>query len=233
MATMVNACLNGDLAIYNKVLSHWFPAANGDDVTNILKAMVNPASTDGTGSTFLSQITVDDQDIYGQCAKSAAYTINFAAANRANDETSLSMHFCHSDTVNIFALPALSAVACGDLDEFISTKMQTLGGYVLVHELSHITQISGSIVQPLNIPMPKQPSTMCSQTDDFKYGPQSCQNLLTGINPETGTPTLMNTLANADSYGWFVTVRTCFFYSSFSKCPGTDKTLGTLLDAAM
>ncbi|KAI9649086.1 hypothetical protein NHQ30_001653 [Ciborinia camelliae] len=199
MATMVNACLNGDPDIYNKIYSHWFPDNNRDDVTNILNAMVNPASTDGTGSTTLSQITVDNEDIYGLCKKAIAYTINSAAAERDNDAVSLSMHFCHSDTMNAYALPALSAVTCANLDTFLSTKMQTLGGYALVHELAHVVQISGSAIKPLNIPLPLEPSTMCPCAVDIKYGPQSCQTLL------TDTKTSKNAVVNADSYGWFVT----------------------------
>lgn len=39
---------------------------------------------------------------------------------------------------------------------------------------------------------------MCTETNDDAYGPQSCQSLLTA--------NAQNTLVNADSYGWFVTV---------------------------
>jgi hypothetical protein len=210
MATMVNACLNGDPNTYKKIYSHWFPEANRDDVTNVLKAMVNPASTDGTGSTTLSQITVANEPEYSEllCKNNLAYTVNSSAGDRDNDPQRLTMVFCNTDTYHAYAFPALSDITCANLDTFTSTKMQTFGGYALVHELAHVAQISGSAIKPLNIPLPKQPSTMCPYAQDFKYGPQSCQTLST--NP----PTSKSAVANADSYGWFVTVCTCLFYSS-------------------
>jgi len=173
---------------------------------SVLKAMVNPPSTDGTGSTSLSEITVDNNDPDNICGifNTAAYTINSAPADAANDAIALTMHFCQTASINAYSLPALSGVTCADLDKFLSVKMQTLGGYVLVHELSHVAQISGAAIQPLNIALPGQTLT-CGNTEDFVYGPQSCQELL------TNTATSINAVANADSYGWFVTVRTCFF----------------------
>lgn len=99
--------------------------------------MVNPASTDGTGSTTLSQITVDNDDFFGICSDALAYTDNAQPADGANDATPLKMHFC-SGALNAFNFPDLSAVSCDSLGTTLSTAMQTLGGYALVHELRYV-----------------------------------------------------------------------------------------------
>ena len=208
---MVNACLKADSDIFTRVYSHWFPANQQAAVKSVLGGMVNPASTDGTGSTTLSKITIDNDDPYGICAQTVAYTINSAPGDGANDPIALTMHFCHTDNTNAYALPALSGVTCGDLDKFLSVKMQTLGGYALVHELSHVADISNAAIAALKIPIPMQPSSTCGNAEDFKYGPQSCQQLV------TNKATSNDAVANADSYGWFVTVRIRFFQSTFSK----------------
>lgn len=205
MAKMVNACLNADTTPFNQIYSHWFPENNRHTVRSILQAMVNPPSTDETGSTTLTQITVDNDDPQKICEhdNTVAYTINAMPANDINDARPLTMHFCNT-SINAYALPALSDISCTDLDRFLSVKMQTLGGYALVHELSHVEQISSTAIEPLKIGLPNQ-SLTCNATDDFAYGPQDAQQLLQEKD------TSMNTVANADSYGWFVTVGTCFF----------------------
>lgn len=203
---MVNACLNAETTVFNQVYSHWFPDNNRATVISVLKAMVNPPSSDGTGSTSLTEITVDNKDPDNICEifGTVAYTINSSPADSANDAIPLTMHFCQTATIDAYKLPALSDVTCGDLDKFLSVKMQTFGGYALVHELSHVAQISGAAIKPLNIPLPGQ-SLTCKNTEDFAYGPQSCQELL------TNKATSDNAVANADNYGWFVTVRTSLF----------------------
>lgn len=130
---------------------------------------------DGIGSETLSQITVDNNNLYGICDTDVIYTINAKAGDRDNDPIALTMHFCQSDISNAYALPALSGVTCAELDLFLSVKMQTLGGYALVHELALVAQISNAAIAPLKIRVPDGPSSTCGYAVDIKYGPQSCQ----------------------------------------------------------
>lgn len=203
---MVNKCLAADSSRFTQIYSHWFPINQQAVVKNILGAMVNPASADGTGSTTLAQITVTNEDPFNLCEtrSNVAYTSNARPGDRHNDPTPIEMHFCQTATINSFALPALSAVSCANLDTFVSTKMQTLGGYTLVHELAHVKEISNAAIAPLKIAIPGQPSSTCEYAQDFIYGPQSCQTL--ADPPAPANPN--NALANADNYGWFVTVCT-------------------------
>lgn len=94
---------------------------------------VQPDTVDKTtGADVLAHIPVraDNFQPDNGCRDSAAYTrvgINGQASQ---------IHFCDEDGFNAYAFKSLSDISCSDLSHDVDMKMMTLGGSILVHELT-------------------------------------------------------------------------------------------------
>ena len=126
-----------------------FPKANENSATEracvaesgVSFRRVTPATTDpSTGADALTTMLVDADDYAGGSSHMVAYTTN---GETATDPSS--MHFSKTDQRNAYNYPALSAITCGaggtdsgTVGTVVSDKMLSLGGYVLVHELTWV-----------------------------------------------------------------------------------------------
>ena len=101
-----------------------------DKVRRVQPNTVDPT----TGADVLSHIPVRADNFQTQpgpgCRVSAAYTqvgINGQASQ---------MHFCQENGFDAYAFKSLGDIQCSDLSADVDMKMMTLGGSVLVHELT-------------------------------------------------------------------------------------------------
>ncbi|KAI9716049.1 MAG: hypothetical protein M1828_000516 [Chrysothrix sp. TS-e1954] len=204
METMVSKCLDAPSHIFDLVLGRWFSTtdeARGQRVVrSLLEKMIKPSSNDGTGAMRLSEITIDWNDEEDVCERfeDLAWTTNPRAADRGNDAIhGTKMHLCDNADSHPYALPNLKDLDKGTLGETVSNAMQTLGGYLLVHELSHTELVSQTDIEPLGIEVGDGTSAKVQVAVDYAYRPQDVHTL--------AREDPLKALANADSYAWFVT----------------------------
>lgn len=201
MATVVNAVLAADQNTFNTIFLKYFQDGMQAAVKQVLSNMVTPATKDpSTGADILSTIVVDNNDYANAGAFLACYT---SSGETASDPYSI--HFTQSATHNAYKYPALSAITCGaggtdtgTIGTTVSDKMTSLGGYALVHELTHAGPVFQSSATKAFTDLP--------ETGDVAYGPQKVLQLLAGQGKDSdGHPIPAKyCINNADSYAWFV-----------------------------
>lgn len=127
--------LTSDERTFGSIYSKYFDDQYKDTIKQVFKNMVEPATQDpSTGADILSKINLDNNDEYGICEGVSAYTVSLRPDPPKIDE--LRMHFCSSSTKDTYKYPDLSDIDCNNLDDYVSWKMLSLGGYALVHELA-------------------------------------------------------------------------------------------------
>lgn len=105
-------------------------AGNKDEILNVFRNMVGD-NTDGTGSSVIANIVVDNKDTGGGCTGNTV-----AFVENLNDRPGGAMVLCEK----AYAFPDLAEKGCNSLSSTVSTLMSTLGGVVL-HELTHYQEI--------------------------------------------------------------------------------------------
>ena len=131
MTTVVNAVLAAGEGVFDSILTQYFDQSMSGAVKNVLQNMVQPAQFDAsTGADRLAAIVFNGQDFKNGCGTAAAYAVNQYTASQ--------IHFCDTTNQNAYAFPSLAQVTCDKLDPVVSWKMSTLGGYILVHELTYV-----------------------------------------------------------------------------------------------
>ena len=127
--------LKADSGTFDQVYAKYFDPQHKDAVKKVFQNMVQPADQDAfTGADILAKIKIDAKDFGELCANNVAYTVNdyeppIGAAYPA-------VHFCTTGGHDAYKYPDLSEIDCTKLDDWVSYKMLSLGGYSLVHELS-------------------------------------------------------------------------------------------------
>ncbi|KAM0794234.1 hypothetical protein BDR22DRAFT_714524 [Usnea florida] len=221
MTTLVNAVLsaaNTDAATYNTIFLKYFKDGMQAAVKQVFTNMVTPATKDpSTGADILANIVVDANDYAGGSSYMVAYTTNGEAATDPS-----SMHFSQTDQYNAYKYPALSAITCGaggtdtgTIGTVVSDKMLSLGGYALVHELTH--------AQPVFSCPETKAFTDIPWTGDTAYGPQKTRMLAAGQGKDhDGHPLPAKyAISNADSYAWFANE---VYWTVLCKRPFSDPT---------
>ncbi|KAF2237659.1 hypothetical protein EV356DRAFT_382505 [Viridothelium virens] len=118
-------------SIYNK----YFPPQYKNAIKQIFKNIAGTGIQDRSTGDSLQQINFNDIDSQSLCTDVSAYVL----ADRDNPPTidQLVIHFCSSNGKDMYQYPDLSQITCDKLDDFVSWKMLSLGGYALLHEVSH------------------------------------------------------------------------------------------------
>lgn len=133
MATQVNAVLQGDQQIYNAVIKNYFHPSHFSVVSKILNNLVLPAGGDvGTGSSLIGSVTMNGSDIRNKCVDPQI----FAYTGSQRDGSASQIHLCAERG---YGYPSLAQVSCDVLDPEVSWKMTTLGGSVILHELTWVS----------------------------------------------------------------------------------------------
>ena len=94
---------------------------------------VQPANMDSsTGADLLAAIPIlyNNFQPNGGCEGDPAYT-----SVGLNGQPSR-MHFCQENGMNAYAYPDISQIQCANLGNEVSMDMMTLGGSILIHELT-------------------------------------------------------------------------------------------------
>ncbi|KAI9759839.1 MAG: hypothetical protein M4579_002046 [Chaenotheca gracillima] len=184
LPVVVNGVLKSDGATYDTIFAKYFKPQHRDAVKQVFQNMVSPADHDAsTGADIFATIQIDADDYLSTkpCDKTAvAYTNNWVTQPTQ-------MHFCDSNVRNAYAFPDLSEITCDKLGPTVSDKMLSLGGYALLHEVSHFNKVSQGPITPFNQPQ--------NEVGDYGYGPQKTRQLLQEPSDRV--------VANADSYAWF------------------------------
>ena len=104
---------------------------------NMVASVTNDPST---GADILSTIDIDPEDylptMIKQCSGLNSNKRPLAYTNNPIDEPQTRIHFCDITALNAYAYPKLDDINCGTIDLFVLYKMLSLGGYVLLHELT-------------------------------------------------------------------------------------------------
>lgn len=204
MVTVVNVVINAaNTDEFNTIFLKYFPNSNMKAaVIQVFTNMVQPATNSPeTGADRLSGITVDANDYANLAQYMALYTTSRETAADVDQ-----MHLTDTAQKNAYAYPALSAITCGaggedtgTIGTVVSDKMLSLGGYALVHELTHAGVVFPSTSQAM--------TTLTSETEaqDYAYGPQHCRQLAAGQGKNGSGAKLLPkwALINADNYAWF------------------------------
>lgn len=96
---------------------------------------VDPATSGpGTGADTLSKIVMRSDD-FGEVHCEGVRLAYTQYDESLDGKTPTQMHICQEDAINAYAYPDLSKISCEDLDPFVSEKMITFGGHILLHEL--------------------------------------------------------------------------------------------------
>lgn len=144
MARIVNLVLE-DTVFYPVIFAKYFDSSHSAAVKAVLTNMVKPTTMDAaTGSDLISGIIINADDEHQVCnsgegAVGAYVWQTFSVANPGKMTSNAEMVFCTSPLDVFGAYPDLKwspRDTCAKLDAWVSSKMTTLGGYVLVHELA-------------------------------------------------------------------------------------------------
>ncbi|KAL9064285.1 MAG: hypothetical protein Q9157_007891 [Trypethelium eluteriae] len=186
-------------SIYNK----YFPPQYKNAIKQIFKNIAGTGIQDRSTGDSLQQINFNDIDSQSLCTDVSAYVL----ADRDNPPTidQLVIHFCSSNGKDMYQYPDLSQITCDKLDDFVSWKMLSLGGYALLHEVSHAFTVSHDA---LNVQNDYEGKSSFSHPDqeiaDFQYGPKMTRQLL---QSKKISGYQSKAAANADSVAWFANAR--------------------------